>query len=115
MASIRKRKWGPNKEFEAWVVDYKDQGGNRAIKTFATKKEAEAWSVTALHEVQQGTHTRASASKTVEEAWTLWLEQSDADGLERSTIRQRRHSSEASRQAIHRRRQALGPLNSVRL
>jgi integrase len=91
MASIRKRKWGPNKEFEAWVVDYKDQGGNRAIKTFATKKEAEAaWSVTALHEVQQGTHTRASASKTVEEAWTLWLEQSDADGLERSTIRQRR-------------------------
>jgi integrase len=89
MASIRKRKWGPNKEFEAWVVDYKDQSGKRAIRTFATKKEAEAWSVTALHEVQQGIHTRASASKTIAEAWMLWIEQCEADKLERSTICQR--------------------------
>ena len=36
MASIRKRKWGDGRE--AWVVDYKDQGGKRAIQTFATKK-----------------------------------------------------------------------------
>ena len=66
MASIRKRQWrsGGN-EHEAWVVDYKDQSGKRAIQTFATKKEAEAWKVQALHEVRQGTHTRASASKTV--------------------------------------------------
>jgi integrase len=69
MASIRKRKWGNG--LEAWIVDYKDQGGKRAIKTFATKKEAESWSRVALHEVQLGTHTRASASKTIAETWGL--------------------------------------------
>ena len=73
MASIRKRKWGDGRE--AWVVDYKDQSGKRAIQTFATKKEAEAWKVQALHEVRQGTHTRASASKTIVEVWEMWLEQ----------------------------------------
>ena len=67
MASIRKRTWGDGRE--AWVVDYKDQSGKRALKTFATKKDAEAWSVSALHEVSLGTHTRASASKTVAETW----------------------------------------------
>ena len=91
MASIRKRTWTTKGEEQtAWVVDYKDQSGKRALKTFATKKEAEAWSVSALHEVSQGTHTRASASKTVTEAWELWLEQCEADKLEFSTIRQRR-------------------------
>jgi integrase len=88
MASIRKRKWGNG--LEAWIVDYKDQGGKRAIKTFATKKEAESWSRVALHEVQLGTHTRASASKTIAETWGLWLEQCEADKIEFSTIRQRR-------------------------
>ena len=88
MASIRKRKWGDG--CEAWVVDYKDQSGKRAIQTFATKKEAEAWKVQALHEVRQGIHTRASASKTIVEVWEMWLEQCTADGLEFSTIRGRR-------------------------
>ena len=91
MASIRKRTWKSGGiEQTAWVVDYKDQNGKRALKTFPTKKEAEAWSVTALHEVQLGTHTRASASKTVAEAWGLWLEQCEADKLEFGTIRGRR-------------------------
>ena len=88
MASIRKRTWTTKGEEQtAWVVDYKDQSGKRALKTFATKKDAEAWSVSALHEVSLGTHTRASASKTVTEAWDLWLEQCEADKLEFSTIR----------------------------
>ena len=91
MASIRKRTWTTKGEEQtAWVVDYKDQSGKRALKTFATKKDAEAWSVSALHEVSQGTHTRASASKTVEETWKLWLEQCEADKLEFGTIKQRR-------------------------
>jgi integrase len=91
MATVRKRTWkSKGIEQTAWVVDYKDQQGKRAIKTFATKKEAEAWSVNALHEVQLGTHTRASASKTVAEVWALWLEQCEADRLEFSTIRARR-------------------------
>ena len=91
MASIRKRTWTTKGEEQtAWVVDYKDQSGKRALKTFATKKDAEAWSVSALHEVSQGTHTRASASKTVEETWKLWLDQCKADKLEMGTIKQRR-------------------------
>ena len=88
MASIRKRRWGDGRE--AWVVDYKDQSGKRAIQTFATKKEAEAWKVQALHEVRHGTHTRTSASKTVAEAWEMWLEQCAADRLEFGTIRARK-------------------------
>ena len=96
MASIRKRTWkskdrdGNPVEKTAWVVDYKDQNGERALKTFDTKKDAEAWKVGALHEVQLGTHTRASASKTVAEVWLLWLEQCKADNLEFGTIRVRR-------------------------
>jgi len=60
MASIRKRKYGPNKDREAWVVDYVDQHGKRRLKTFPNKKSAEVWKVNALHEVRQGTHTPAS-------------------------------------------------------
>ena len=90
MASIRKRKFGPNKDREAWVVDYVDQHGKRCLKTFALKKDAEAWRTNALHEVQQGIHTATSASKTVEEVWQLWLAACEADGLEFGTVRQRR-------------------------
>lgn len=97
MASIRKRTWKIKDrhgniagERSAWVVDYFDQGGSRRLKTFATKKEADAWSVTALNEVKLGIHTAASASITVERGGDLWIEHCEADGLEESTIRQRR-------------------------
>ncbi|WP_439925296.1 tyrosine-type recombinase/integrase [Nitrobacter sp. JJSN] len=90
MASIRKRVWA-NKGVEksAWVVDYFDQSQTKRRKTFATKKEAVNWATTALHEVKQGIHTPASISVTVARAGELWLEECEADGLERSTIRQR--------------------------
>jgi integrase len=84
MASIRKRKFGSDKE--AWIVDYRDQHGKRHLKTFATKKEAEAWKVNALHEVQQGIHTPISASKTVEEVWRLWMADCEANNLEFGTF-----------------------------
>jgi integrase len=90
MASIRKRKFGPNKEREVWIVDYRDQHGKRRLKTFPNKKVAEAWKVNALHEVQQGIHTPASVSKTVEEVWHLWLADCEANNLEFGTILQRR-------------------------
>jgi integrase len=73
-----------------WLVDYRDQAGKRHVRTFATKKEAEAWRVVALHEVQQGTHTPASTSITVAEAFARWIEHCEAEGLEHSTIKQRR-------------------------
>src|SRR6516165_10427713 len=88
MASIRKRKFGTDKE--AWIVDYRDQHGKRHLKTFPTKKAAEAWKVNALHEVQQGIHTAASVSKTIEEAWRLWMADCQANNLEFGTVRQRR-------------------------
>jgi integrase len=91
MASIRKREWtSRGVERSAWIVDYHDQSGKRRLKTFATKKEAEAWSVSALHEVQQGTHTPASVSITLAEAVERWISHCEAEGLEYSTIKQRR-------------------------
>jgi integrase len=90
MASIRKRKFGPNKDREVWIVDYVDQGGKRRLKTFSGKRDAEAWRTNALHEIQQGIHTAASVSKTVEEVWQLWIADCEASGLEFGTIRQRR-------------------------
>src|SRR5262249_19975577 len=90
--SVRKRKWktANGDEREAWVVRYADQQGKWRLKTFGTKKEADDWRVTALHEVKQGTHTPARVSKTVGETWELWIEDCEASGLEKSTIRQRR-------------------------
>jgi hypothetical protein len=42
--SVRKRVWkGPSGEpKEAWVVDYVDQDGERHLKTFAKKRDADA-------------------------------------------------------------------------
>jgi integrase len=92
MASIRKRTWTSSHGIEQtkWIVDYSDQSGKRHVRTFATKKEAEAWRVGALHEVQQGTHTPASTSITLAEAFERWVEHCEAEGLEHSTIKQRR-------------------------
>jgi integrase len=91
MASIRKRNWTARGiEQSAWIVDYLDQSGKRHVRTFATKKEAEAWRIGALHEVQQGTHTPASASVTLAEVFERWIEHCEAEGLEHSTIKQRR-------------------------
>jgi integrase len=91
MASIRKRTWktkGVKKV--AWVLDYKDSTGERHIKTFGTRKAAEQWSVTALHEVKEGRHTPASTSITVSEGFDLWITDCEANELEHSTIKQRK-------------------------
>jgi integrase len=91
MASIRKRVWKTKgAEKTAWVVDYTDQARKRRLKTFSTKKEADAWAVQARHEVAQGTHTPASVSVTVAEAFERWIAECEANGLEHGTIVQRR-------------------------
>jgi integrase len=90
VASIRKRTWkSGGVERTAWVCDYFDQAGKRRLKTFVTKKEADAWAVTARHEVKTGIHTPASVSVTVTEAFTRWIVDCEANGLERGTIVQR--------------------------
>lgn len=89
--SIRKRVWESGGETRtAWVVDYKDQEGKRRLKTFAKKKEADAWAPNAAVQVQQGTHTPDSASITIAEAGEQWIAQAEAEELEASTVRQYR-------------------------
>ena len=65
--SIRKRTWKSNDaEKTAWCVDYVDQHGKRRLKTFALKKDAEAWATNARHEVAHGIHA-ANSKITIEE------------------------------------------------
>ena len=90
--SICKRVWTTKRgeQRSTWVVAYTDATGTRRLKTFDTKKEADAWSVIARHEVRQGVHTPASISVTVVEAFERWIADCEANGLERGTIVQRR-------------------------
>jgi integrase len=91
MASIRKRTWQSGDETRtAWVADYSDQNGKRRLKTFRTKKEADAFMVEARGEVARGVHTADSSSATVAEAAELWIKRCDAEKLERATLRQYR-------------------------
>jgi integrase len=90
--SVRKRSWttrtGETKE--AWVVDYVDQLGTRRLKTFARKKEADAFKDATGVQVREGTHVADSASVTVKEAGERWITSGRADQLERTTVDQRR-------------------------
>src|SRR5262245_20825586 len=71
---------------EAWVVDYVDQHGDRHLKTFTKKRDADAFHATVGVAVRNGTHTADSRSMTVAKAAVLWLESCEAAGLERATI-----------------------------
>jgi integrase len=86
--SVRKRRWkSPNGDAkEAWVVDYRDQSGERHQVTFDRKKDADAHHAAVAVSVRAGTHTPESRSLTVAEAGELWLQDADARELERSTI-----------------------------
>ena len=87
--SVRKRSWktpaGETKE--AWVVDYVDQGGARHLKTFARKREADAYHAIVARDVRAGIHTPESKSPTVATAARLWLESGEAANLERATLK----------------------------
>jgi integrase len=86
--SVRKRNWkSPNGEKkEAWVVDYVDQHGERHIKTFAKKRDADAHHAIVGVDVRKGVHTADSKSVTVARAAELWLESCEAAGLERTSL-----------------------------
>ena len=86
MAPVRERTGrSGDTEKTAWIVDYMDQDGIRRLKTFKTKKEADAEETKIRHEVSQGTHTADSASVTVAEAAERWIKGREIDGVERST------------------------------
>jgi integrase len=94
--SVRKREWTTPKGVQksAWVVDYIDAAGKRRLKTFAKKKEADAFAATASVEVREGVHVADSASVTVSKAAEFWLASAKAAGLERSTLDQYRQHSD---------------------
>src|SRR5262249_21564961 len=69
---------------EAWVVDYVDQHGDRHIKTFAMKRDADAHHAIVGVAVRAGTHTADRRSGTVSEAAKLWLASCEAAGLEQT-------------------------------
>jgi integrase len=91
--SVRKRKWvtRSGESQTAWIVDYTDQQGDRHIKTFKQKKEADAHHASVKVDVSKGVHTAPSKSITVAKAAQNWLtvcEKGDAEhnGLERTTM-----------------------------
>jgi integrase len=92
--SVRKRTWTTSKgiEREAWVVDYTDQRGDRILKTFQRKKDADAYASTTHVEVREGTHVADSASVTVMQAGDLWIASGESADppLERTTLDQYR-------------------------
>lgn len=85
--SVRKRKWttGNGEQKESWVIDYVDQQGDRHIKTFAKKKDAEKRHASVAVDVDRGTHTAASKSITVAQAAQDWLKFIELEGRERAT------------------------------
>jgi len=90
--SVRKRHWKTSRgeEKTTWVVDYTDQQGNRRLKTFARKKEADAFAASTHVAIAKGEHVADSATVTVTEAGELWLASGTDAGLERTTIDQYR-------------------------
>ncbi|RUU45007.1 site-specific integrase [Mesorhizobium sp. M6A.T.Ce.TU.002.03.1.1] len=84
MATIRKRELPSGKI--VWQADYRDGGGKRRHKQFATKKAADDFLLTARGQVRSGTHVADSASITVDKASKLWLAQAEKNGRERATV-----------------------------
>ena len=88
--SVRKRSWVTSKgeTKEAWVVDYIDQEGNRHIKTFDKQKDANAYRDSVGVNIRAGVHS--NSKMTVAEAADAWVKRVEAEGAERTTIRQYR-------------------------
>lgn len=90
--AVRKRAWTTRRGIEktAWVVEYTDRQDKRRLKTFAKKKDAEAFSSSTQVEIRDGTHVADSASITVEDAAGNWLATAVANELEPTTVEQYR-------------------------
>jgi integrase len=93
--SVRKRIWtSGGEEREAWIVDYTDGQGDRHIRTFERKKDADAFAATVKVDVNRGVHTAPSKSITVAQAGAKWLADAE-DRLEPATVESyRQHLSD---------------------
>jgi integrase len=74
--SVRKRSWTTRKgeQKESWIVDYIDQGGDRHIRTFDRKKDADDYHATVRVDVGKGIHTPHRKSLTVADAAENWID-----------------------------------------
>jgi integrase len=90
--SVRKREWTTRlgEQRQAWIVDYTDGAGQRHIKTFERKKDADVYLTTVKHEVKEDVHTAISKSITVARAADDWISYIEGEGRERSTVEQYR-------------------------
>ena len=86
--SVRRRTWknGDGSQGEAWIVAYRDHAGARRFKSFAKKRDADAYHKEVWVDVRRGIHTADSRSVTVAAAGKLWIETSTNAGLERATL-----------------------------
>ncbi|MGO7916227.1 tyrosine-type recombinase/integrase [Rhizobium ruizarguesonis] len=89
--SVRKRTWtGHGVQKEAWIVTYFDTKGVKRQKTFARKREADAFASKTNTDVREGVHIADRESVSVKKAGELWIATGEGEGLERSTLDQRR-------------------------
>jgi integrase len=90
--SVRKRTWSTagGETKECWIVDYADADGDRHIRTFQRKKDADAYHASVKVDVGRGLHTAPAKSETVEAAAERWLSRVEAEGRERGTLAQYR-------------------------
>jgi integrase len=110
--SVRKRAWTTSKgeRKEAWIVGY-SHTGQRHQRTFAKKKEADAFAQQAGVEMRAGTHTPITRSITVDQAAKDWIADRELSGREASTLRQyREHARHISSRIGH---VKLGALTTV--
>jgi integrase len=86
--AVRRRTWINKRgdRRESWIVDYVDQAGDRHIRTFARKKDADAYYASVAVEVRLGLHTSPSKSPTITEAAELYLQTCLQEELERTTL-----------------------------
>jgi integrase len=90
--SVRKRVWTTRKgeTKEAWIVDYTDGADKRHIVTFERKKEADAYEAKVTVDVNAGTHVAPDSNMNVARVAEKWIKGVEADGKERTTVRQYR-------------------------
>lgn len=89
---VRKRVWRTQsgQRREAWIVDYYDRAGERHIESFARRKDADERHSQVHVALQAGTHSARSTSPTVAGAAEDWIAHVEAEGRERTTVRQYR-------------------------
>lgn len=92
MATIRKRTWrAPDgTERQSWQVDYRDAAGKRRSKQFDKKRDADAHLDGVKAELRAGTHVHARDSITLGEAADMLVTYSEAEKLQRSTVKRYR-------------------------